>query len=141
VKAVEERDELFASSCVHRKLQCSFDCFSAAVRKVCARGTRDRNDLIKFLCELRHVAVVVISAAHVDQLFGLLLNCSDDFGVAVAGRTNGDAGVAVEEDVSVNIFDPHAAGPVGYEFECRPWISRVNVFVVGFDNLLCIRAR
>src|SRR6185369_1934654 len=34
VKAVEERDELLATSRVHRELQCGLDCFSAAVCEV-----------------------------------------------------------------------------------------------------------
>src|SRR5690349_22205581 len=89
VKAVEETDELLATGRVHRELQRSLDCFSAAIREVCARRRFDGHDGIELLCELRHVAVVEIGAAHVNQLFCLLLDCFDYFRMAVAGGTDG----------------------------------------------------
>src|SRR3712207_6987143 len=43
------------------------------------------DDLVELLRQLRHVAVVVVRAAHVYELGGLVLDGLDGFGVAVAG--------------------------------------------------------
>ena len=59
----------------------------------------------------------------------------------MAGRANGDAGVAVEKNVAVRVGDPNAAGVVGDEFVIRPRIARRNVLRVGVDDLARLRAR
>ena len=43
------------------------------------------------------------------QLLCLLLDHLDDFRMAVSGRTDGDAGVAIEKNVAVDVFNPDAA--------------------------------
>ena len=77
-----------------------FDCFSAAVRKVRARGA-GIGTIRQFLCQLRHVTVVIVSAAHVDQ-FSVCCWCSTT-SMAVASGTNGDAGHCSRE----RRFRPH----------------------------------
>jgi len=48
-----------------------------------------------------------------DQLANLFLDRRDDLGVAMSGRTHGDARVAIQENVAVRICDPNAARMVG----------------------------
>ena len=98
------------------------------------------DDLVELLREIRHVAIVIVSPAHVNQLSGLVLDRFHDLRMTMAGRTNGDACVAIQEDVPINILDPDTAGTFGYQFEGRAQNKRVNVFVVSFDNLLSILA-
>src|SRR6185503_21242399 len=101
MKAIEESDELLATCRMHRELQSRFHCFSAAVREVCARRRLHRHDGIQLLRELRHLAIVIISAAHVNQFLCLLLDRFYYFRMTVPRRTNCDAGVAVKKDVTV----------------------------------------
>src|SRR5437867_4149600 len=126
MKAAEESDEFFASRRVHCQLQRSFDSFRAAVGKMRLRRSRNRNNFIEFLGQLRHLPIVEISSAHMNQLRGLFLNRGDDFGMTVSGRTHGDAGVAIEKKIAVNVLDPDARGAFGDKFECRAWIRWVN---------------
>ncbi len=83
MKTVEEGNELFTTGGVHRKFQCRLDCFSAAVGKVSPRRRWHGHNLVEFFRERRHVAVVVVSATHVNELFRLLLNCSHNFRMTV----------------------------------------------------------
>jgi hypothetical protein len=53
----------------------------------------------------------------VDQLLSLLLNGGHNLGMTVTGRTDGDTGVAIEEDVAVNILNPNALRPLSDKFE------------------------
>src|SRR5438552_15844414 len=133
MKAAEESDEFFASGRVHCQLQSSLDGFGAAVSEMRLRRSRDGNDLIKFLGQLRHLPIVEISSAHMNKLRGLFLNGGDDFGMTVPGGTHGDAGVAIEKKIAVNILDPDASGAFGDKFECRARIGRVNKLRVGLD--------
>src|SRR5438552_3255200 len=133
MKAAEESDEFFASGRVHCQLQSSLDGFGAAVSEMRLRRSRDRNDLIKFLGQLRHLPIVEISSAHMNQFRGLFLNGSDDFRVTVSGRTHGHAGVAIEKKIAVNVLDPDARGAFGDKFECRARIRWVNELRVGLD--------
>jgi hypothetical protein len=86
------------------------------------------------------VAVVVVGAAHVDEPRGLLLNRLDHLGVAVARRADGDARVAVEEDVAVHVLDPHAGAFLGDELEGRARVRGRHPLRVPFDDLLTLRA-
>jgi hypothetical protein len=43
-----------------------------------------------------------------DQLFRLILDGAHNLGMTVSRRANCDAGVAIEEDVSVNILYPYS---------------------------------
>ena len=133
MKAAKKSDELFTARRVHRQLQSSLDSFGAAVGEMCLRRSRDRNDLIKFLGQLRHLPIVEISSAHMNQLRGLFLNRGDNFGMTVSGRTHGDAGVAIEKQIAVNVLNPDARGTLGDKFECRARICRVNKLRVRLD--------
>ncbi len=73
MKTVKERNELFAAGGVHRQLQSGLDSFGAAVGEVCSRWRGNRHNLVELLRERGHVPVVVISAAHMNQLFGLVV--------------------------------------------------------------------
>src|SRR5687768_7508961 len=120
MKAVEEGDELLTTGRVHREFQCSFDGFSAAVCEVRSRRRLNRNNRIELLCELRHVTVVVIGAAHVNQLLCLLLDGANYFGMAMSGGADGDAGVAIQKQVAVHVFNPDAAGAFRNESKRGP---------------------
>ena len=110
MKAVEEGYELLAPCRIHGELQSGLDGFRATTGEVCARRAIDGNYLVEFAREFRHVLVVIIRAADVNQLRGLFLNGADDFRVTVTGGADGDARVAVEERVAVNVLDPDSRG-------------------------------
>ena len=140
MKAAKERDEFLASGCVHRQFQSGLDSFSAAVRKVRARRTSHRHNLVQLLGQLRHLAIVVIGAAHVNQLRGLILNCLHDFGMAVTGGTDGDAGVAVEKDIAIDVCYPDSLGPIGNQLERRAWVRWRNKLRVSFYDRSAFRS-
>ena len=99
------------------EFQRRLDRFRAAVGEVRSCRRLHRHDRVQFFRELRHVTVVVVSAADVNQLRRLILNRFDDFRMTMSGRTHGHTGVAIEKDVAVNVFDPHALGSLGDELE------------------------
>jgi hypothetical protein len=134
VEAVEEGDELLAPRGVHGELKCGLDGLGAAVGEVRLRRRRDGDDAVEHLRQLRHVAVVEVGAAHVYEARGLLLDGADDLGVAVARGADGDAGVAVEEDVAVGVFDPDAGGPLGDELVGRARVRGRDPLRVGLDD-------
>ena len=138
MKAVEEGDELFAASRVHRELQRSLDGFGTAVCEVCARRRLHGHDRIEFFRKLRHVAVVVISATHVYEFGCLVLDRFDDLGMAMSGGTHCNAGVAVEKNVAVNVFNPDPFSAFGDEFKGRPRVGRGNELCVCFNDLLAV---
>src|SRR6266567_239575 len=129
----KERNKFFTASRVHRELQSTLDSFSAAVSEVRARRSLHRNDLIELLRQLRHRRVVVIGAAHVNKLRGLILNRADDFRLTMTGRAHRDPGVAVEKDVAIDVRDPDAFAAFGDKFEIWARVSRVNELRVSFD--------
>jgi hypothetical protein len=98
----------------------------------------DRHNRVELFRELRHVAVVVIGAAHVNQLRCLFLNRFHDFRMAMSGRTDRDAGVAVEKNVAVDVFNPNAAGTFGDELEGRSRVRGVNKLCICFDDFLAV---
>src|SRR5687767_14087274 len=117
MKAVEEADELLAASRVHREFQCSLNGYSAAVCEVRSRRRLNWNYRIELLCELRHVTVVVIGAAHMNQLFCLLLDSSNYLWMAMSGRTDSNAGIAIQKQIPIDVLNPDAAGPFRNEFK------------------------
>src|ERR1700682_3922212 len=134
MKTVEERNELLASRGMHRQLQRCLYGFSAAVGKVRARRRFNRKHLVQLLRQLRHQGVVIVGAAHVDQLFGLPLNRIDYFRMAMAGRANSHAGVAIKKDIAINVFDPDALRMIGDQLEVRPWIGWSYKLRIGRDD-------
>ena len=141
MEAVKKSDELLSSGYMHRQLQRRLNRFSAAVGKVRARRRRYGNDFIQLLRQLGHQPVVIIGAAHVNELFRLLLNRPDHLGMTVTGRTNGNARVAIEEHVSIDVFNPDSLGAFRHQFERGSRVSRINEFGIGFDNLFALGAR
>jgi len=136
VEAVEEGDELLPPGRVHRQLERGLDGLGAAVGEVRPGGAGHGHDLFELAAEVRHVAVVVVGAAHVDEAGGLLLDGADDLRVAVAGGADGDAGVTVEEGVAVDVFDPDARGALDDELVGRARVGGRDVARVGRDDLL-----
>src|SRR5829696_5360239 len=60
--------------------------------------------------------------------------------MAVSRRTDGDAGVAVEKNVAVDVFNPNSAAALGHEFKGRSGVGRVNKLCIRFDDLLAFGA-
>ena len=113
-KAAVEGDELVALGVILRQLDRGFD----ALRRRNCRSKRASASLPgaidgELLGELRHAFVIKIGAGHVDQFGGLLLNGGDNFGMAMAGGADGDAGGKIEKHVAVNVFDHRAAAALG----------------------------
>src|ERR1700681_843993 len=117
MKAAKERNELLAPRGMHGELQSCLDSFSAAVGEMSPRRSRDGHDLVELLGQFRHALVVIIGAAHVNQLGGLVLNRAYDFRMAMPGRTDRNPGVTVQKNVAINVFDPDAGGALGYQLE------------------------
>src|SRR5262245_55990922 len=61
--------------------------------------------------------------------------------MAVAGRTDSHAGVTVEKNIAVHVFDPNAAGTFSDEFEGWPRVGWIHKFCVRFDDLFAVRTR
>src|SRR5688572_4404870 len=96
--------------------------FGTTVSEMRPRWRGNRNNLIQLLCELRHVAVVIIRAAHVNQLCGLVLYRLHHLRMAVARRADSHPSITIEKDIAVDIFNPNALRALGNEFEGRSWI-------------------
>src|SRR5438270_4182197 len=99
---------------MHGELQSRLDRFGATVGEMRSRRRWHRHNRVELLGELRHVTVVIISAAHMDQFRGLILNRAHHFGMAMTGRADRDAGIAIEKHIAVDIFDPYALTAFGY---------------------------
>ena len=74
--------------------------------------------------------MVEVGSRDVDQLSGLLLDGRDHLGVAVAGRSHGNAGCKVEKLVAVHIFHANAASALGNQ--------RIGARITGRDQP-CVR--
>jgi len=70
----------------------------------------------------------------VNQFRGLVLDCADDFGMAMTRGTDRDARVAVEKNIAVDVFDPDAFAAFGNQLEVRARIGRIDEFRVGLDD-------
>ena len=66
MKTIEEGNELLPAGGVDRKFQSRLNSFGAAVSEMRARRRGNGNNLIQFLRELWHVAVVIIRPAHMN---------------------------------------------------------------------------
>ena len=67
------------------------------------------------------------------QLGGLLLDGGDDFGMAVAGGDDGDAGAEIQEDVAVDVFDERAAAASGHQ-RIAARVRRREVLPIEFED-------
>jgi hypothetical protein len=69
-----------------------------------------------------------------NELCRLLLNCLNHLRMTMAGRTDCDARIAVQKEISIDVVYPNSLGVIGDEFEGRPWISRIYELSIRFDN-------
>src|SRR5688572_4624933 len=141
MKTIKKRDELLTAGGMHREFQGCLYSFGTAVREMCSRRRGNRNDLFEFLAELRHVAIVIVSSTHMDQPRALLLNRTHNFRVTMSRGANGDARIAVEKDVAVNVFNPDALSTFRHQFEVRSRIRGGDVPSIGFDDFFSFRTR
>jgi len=76
----------------------------------------------------------------VDQFARLLLNGSNHFRMAMAGRSHSDPSGKVEELIAVHIFDHNAAAAPGNQ-RIGARVGRRNVFLIARENTSGVRAR
>src|SRR2546423_11446128 len=66
---------------------------------------------------------------------GLILNRFNNLRVAMTRRADGNASVAIQKDVAVNVCDPDALAPLCNELERWARVRRVHPLRVLFYNL------
>ena len=113
VKGTIEGDEPGALGVPAGQLDGRLDGFRAAVAQEDLLGLIARDDGAELLHEFDLRVVTECAAPQVEEIGGLVLDGGDDFGMAVTGGANGDAGGEVEKTVTVEVFDDAAAGPSG----------------------------
>ncbi len=133
VKAAVERDHFVALGGITRELDGAFDGFRARIGEERLFGSSARQRVHEPLGETRHTLVVKIGAGHVDEFGGLLLNGGDDFGMAMAGRTDGDAGGKIQKCIAIHVFDNCAVTAFGDE-RVIPGIGRRHELAVALDD-------
>ncbi len=99
-----ERNDVLPLGVIARQLQRSFNGFSSGVAVVNLVRPFHGRDLRKTLAQGDHALVIEVGAGHVNQFGSLLLDGGDNFGMAMAGRGDGDAGGEVEKLVAVDVF-------------------------------------
>ena len=140
VEGAEEADDVLAAGVVAGELHGALDGFGAGVAVVEPVRAGHGRDGGEALGEGGHVFVVEVGAGHVDQLGGLILDGLDDFGVAVAGGGDGDAGGEVEELVAVDVGDADAATGFGDQGIAAGVAGRDET-IIGLDDFLGVGAR
>src|SRR5580700_10019755 len=128
-------DQFVSLGVKFHQLDGGFDGLGAGVAEVNALGFLAWRDGRELFGKFNHAGVVEISAGHVNQLAGLLLDGGYDFGMAMAGSDYGDACGEIEEDVAVNIFDCGAAA----DFRDERVVARVgrrDYVMVALDEFL-----
>jgi len=75
----------------------------------------------------------------VNQFAGLLLNGGDDFGMAMAGRSDGNTSGEIKKFVAVHVSDDDAASALGYQ-RVGSGVRRRNVFVIARQHALGVGA-
>ena len=118
---------------VARQFQRALDGLGAGVAIKEAVRSGHRRDGRKALGQIGERLVEEIGAGDVDQFRGLLLNRRNDFGMAMAGRNDGDAGGKIEKLVAIHIFDADAAAALGHQ-RIRARITGRNEPGVGLDS-------
>ncbi len=56
-----------------------------------------------------------------NQLRSLILDRLNDFRMTMSGRADGDSGVAVEQDVAINVCDPDTFAAFSDQLYTPPW--------------------
>jgi hypothetical protein len=133
VKGPKKGDHLRTARVVAGQFERRFHRFGAAVREKNPFASRARSELSQFFGQIALRSVVEIGARHVQQPLGLLLDRGDDPGMAMACRTNGDAGGKVEKAIAVDIFN-HGPISTGNRQRVGPCIRRGRVRFVVFDQ-------
>jgi hypothetical protein len=95
----------------------------------------DRTDLVEFFAEFRHVPVIKICAAKMDEFRDLLLDCGNYLRVAVSGRAHCYAGITIQKDIAIRICDPNSIGVVGNKFVIGARIAWCYVLGISVDDL------
>src|SRR6202021_4058937 len=89
--------------------------------------------------EFNHAGIIEIRAGHVNQLASLLLDSSDNFGMAMAGSNDSDAGGEIEESVAINVF--HGGAPAELrDHRIIAGIGRRDYAMVTLDGFLGLGA-
>src|SRR4051794_20878742 len=93
----------------------------------------DRTNFLELFAKLWHMSIEKICSAKMDEFVRLFCDRSDDLRMAVAGRTNGNAGIAVQENISIWVLDPNTACTFHNEFVIRSWITGCDVTSIRID--------
>ncbi len=139
MERAKESNHVLPLGVIARQLQRGFDRLGSRVSVIQLVWSLHGSDLREPLGQSDHALVVEVRPRHVNQFAGLLLNGGDDLGMAVAGRSYGDAGGEIEELVAVNVFDDNAPAALG-DHRIRTGVRRRNVTGIAIENSLGIRA-
>ena len=86
-----ECDDVLPFGVIAGELEGALDSFRPRVAVVDLVRAGHRGDLRETLRERHHVFVIEVGARHVDQFGCLFLNGRDHLGMAMTGRSDGDA--------------------------------------------------
>jgi len=92
----------------------------------------DTNPHVKL--ELHATRLTAENALTIIREYDVVLDGTDNFGMAMTRRAHGDARVAVEKNIAVDVFDPDAFAAFGDQLEVRPRIGRIDEFGVGLND-------
>ena len=138
VKRAEERDDVLTLGVIARQLQRALNRLRAGVAVVNLVRPRHGRNLRQPRRQIHHVLVIKIRARHVDQFARLLLNGGDHIGMAVAGRSHGNAGGKIKKLVAIDIGHHDAAAALGHQ-RIRTRIGRRNIFLIALEHALGVR--
>ena len=93
----------------------------------------ERRDRVELLAEPHLRLVVEVRARHVQELLRLIDDGGDDVGMRVAGRVDGDAGGAIEEQVAVDVLDDRA-GAARHHERIAARVRRRHDLAVALDD-------
>ncbi len=137
VEGAVEADELLAAGVVPGELDGGLDGLSARVAEEGERPFLEGGDLVQAFAQPDLQRVIEVRR-NVNKAVRLLLNGRDDFGVAVAGGGDGDAGSEVDEAVAVHVPDLGALAVVHHK-GVGTWIRRRDDDGVSFEDLAGLR--
>jgi hypothetical protein len=82
-----------------------------------------------------HALVVKIGSRHVNEFGRLLLNGGDHMGMAMAGRSHGNAGGEIKKLVAVHIGNDDAAPALRHQ-RVGTGVGRRNILLVALEHAL-----
>jgi hypothetical protein len=59
--------------------------------------------------------------------------------MAMSGRADSDSGVAIKQNIAVNVSHPDACATFSHQFEVRPGICRIHKLRVGGNDRAAFR--